>query len=141
MKPLWLCCDIVKLSEYGSGYIAFFSLTKLCFWLCMLFIGFNIPKIIRNTRGTNCLQSDDPNYDFAKTIKQNCVKDWIATHSIANWGYSIDYVEKYIMLGYFALFYIVLTFYYPYLAKLGEEIDKESNVPSDWTVQVAICLI
>ena len=61
--------------------------------------------------------------------------------TIANWGYSIDYVEKYIMLGYFALFYIVLTLYYPYLAKLGEEIDKESNVPSDWTVQVAICLI
>jgi hypothetical protein len=136
MQQLGICCDTFELSDYGSGYIAFFSLTKLCFWLCVIFIGANVTKIIRNVNGSNCISSTDPDYDFLKKLPQACTRDWIATHAIANWGSSIDYVDKGIMLAYFALFYIILIFYYPYLKSLGDKIDKHNNVPSDWTVQV-----
>ena len=141
MKPLGLCCNTFELSDFGSGYVAFFSLTKLCFWLCVLFAGANIVKIIRNVKGTNCFSSSDPAYQLVKAIPQVCTRDWIATHSIANWGISVDYVDKGIMIAYFAVFYIILTLYYPYLKNLGEKIDKQSNVPSDWAVQVCLNLI
>lgn len=141
MQPLSVLCETFEMSDFGSGYIAFFSLTKLCFWLCVLFIGANIVKIIRNVNALNCFYSSDPQYETFKTLPQACVRDWVTVHSIANWGYEIDYVDKGIMLGFFALFYTVLTFYHPYIRSLGEKIDKASNVPSDWTVQVVLDLV
>lgn len=132
-----LCCDTVQeLADFGSGYIAFFSLTKLCFWLCFIFIIFNIDKIKRNSEGNNCYSSKEPNYAYLISLDGSCGKDWITTHAIANYGYGIDYYDKGVMLGFFFVYLVIMTLYYPYLKGLSEKIDKASSVPSDWTIQI-----
>lgn len=135
--PIPLCCDnVVELADYGSGYVAFFSLTKLCFWLCFVFIIFNIDKIKRNVDTNNCFSSNDPNYHYLISLEGSCGRDWVTVHSIANYGYGIDYYDKGVMLGFFGALIIILTLYYPYFKGLCEKIDKASSVPSDWTIQM-----
>lgn len=132
-----LCDGPESLGELGSGYVAFFKLMKLCIGLCFLLALANIYKVVANVKGNFCFNVDDPIYDLVKLIPIVCGRDWITVHSLANYGGSkVDYADKGIMLGYFALFLVILVFFYPHLKHLGEMIDKKSDVPSDWTVQV-----
>jgi hypothetical protein len=133
-----LCDDLVDMGEMGSGYVLFFHLIKLCIWICFLFGLANIYKIVANSKGKNCFNATDPVYAMFKTLPAVCQKDWITTHSIANYGFETNYVDKWIMLGFFLLTFLILVFYYPCFSSLGIKIDRKTDMPSDWTIQVGI---
>lgn len=136
IQPYGLCEDLIDLGEMGAGYVAFFKLIKLLIFLCFLFALANIYKIIANSKGTNCFDTSSELYQAVKSQPTVCGRDWVTLHSIANYGFKIDYIDKGIVLGYFFVFLLVLIFYYPNFSTLGERIDKKSDLPSDWTVQV-----
>ena len=125
-----LCCNLSDMGELGSGYVSFFYLAKLCFWICFLFGMANIYKVRANWGGNNCSSQLDP------TSQSACRVDWITIHSIANYGYGIDYTDKGIIIAFFGLILLILIFYYPHLKNLGEKLDLRTDMPSDWTVEV-----
>ena len=139
ITPYGICDHITLLGELGSGYVAFFTLFKLCIGLSFIFILGNIHKIIANFNGNFCFDTQDPSYQTFKTLAYVCSRDWITVHSIANVGYIIDYEDKGLIIGCFAIFLVILVFFFPYFRNLGEIIDKRSDMPSDWTVQVEEC--
>lgn len=118
----------------GAGYVAFFTLIKVIIFLCFLFSLANIYKVVANVKGSNCFDTKSDLYDLIKTQAAVCGRDWITIHSIANYGFQIDWVDKGIMLGFYFVFLLYLIFYFPTFSNIGETIDKKSDMPSDWTV-------
>ena len=136
IKQYRLCSSTKDFGELGSGYVAFFSLSKLCIGLCFVFILANIYKIRANSQSTFCFSPADPSYEHVKTLPGVCVRDWITVHSIANYGYAVDNTDKAIIIAYFGVCLLIFIFFYPHMNDLTEVIDKKSDMPSDWTVEV-----
>ena len=138
VTPHGICCDIQEFADYGSCYVMFFSIEKVCFLICLILALLNIYKIQANLNGDACVSSSNPIVNIILQTTQICIEDWITSHSVANYGKQ-DNADKLIMIGFFVLMVLVVGFFQAYLGKLASVTDNNNDVPSDWTVVVGTC--
>lgn len=120
------------MADFGSGFVAFFSLVKFLIFALCIFGALNIYKIRADVNGSFCVSDEQaanlPNTSFL------CVKDWITRHSIANYGFELDSTDKALMCVFFGILLVAVGIFHAYSKKLAEEIDTKNDLPSDWTV-------
>lgn len=146
MEPHSLCCDIKEFSDYGSGFVIFFSMQKLaCFFLLVLG-AISLYSLIRNVKANHCI--DDSQYSaeimqYASALGV-CTRDWTNFHSIANYlnykDLKIDVYDKLLMIAFGLFVMLCVSLYSAYMKMLAVEIDMDSDVPEDWTVAVRFIL-
>jgi hypothetical protein len=149
VTPLSLCCDNMELAELGAGYVMYFKITILfgIIWLVFAFI--NIWKVIANFKGTQCYTDSYINdvrnaveaarisYDKVQFENSLCRKDWITAPSRANYGINKeDTNEATWLIVFFIAYQFALALIKSYIKKTNAEIDKRSDLPSDWTLIV-----
>lgn len=132
ITPIDLTCDTIELADFGSGFVAYFSLVKFLVFALCIFGALSIYKIQADVNGRFCLTEDQasklPSSSFI------CVKDWITRHSVANYGFEVDTTDKALMCVFFGIMLFAVGIFNAYSKKLAEEIDTKNDLPSDWTV-------
>jgi hypothetical protein len=122
----------LEIADFGSGFVAFFSLVKFLIFALCIFGALNIYKIQADINGKFCLADDQarnaPNSSFT------CVRDWVTRHSLANYGFEVDQTDKALMCVFFGILLFAVSIFYAYSKKLAEQIDIKNDMPSDWTV-------
>jgi hypothetical protein len=133
-----LCVDSLELGSYGPGYVTYFSMVKFCMLLSFIFAVMNIPKLIRNLNGAQCIASDGPLLVFSIRQTNVCRQDWITTHSVSNYGTkNRDTLDRLIMAIYLVVQLLLVSIYSAYLEGLSVKIRAETEDPRHWTLMVA----
>jgi hypothetical protein len=132
-----LCVDSLELGTYGPGYVTYFSMVKFCMLLSLVFAAVNIPKLLRNLNGTQCIASDRPLVVFSIRQTDACRQDWMTTHSISNYGTSKqDLLDRLLMAVYLLIQLLLVSVYSAYLESLSVKIRAETEDPKHWTLMV-----
>ena len=136
-----LCCDTYELSNFGSGYVLFFHLMKLCLGLCVLLLLFSLYKLQKNWNGKGCIDPNDyPGGLSELTNRGYCVRDWVTVHSYANsYDGKFDVRDKSLMIVYFGFYFLIVSFFGAFMNKANEQVDANNDIPGDWTVEVRVC--
>lgn len=139
MVDLPLCCDPIELTPYGSGYPVYFNMLKFAGSLCVVLALFNIYKLVVNMNSNTCTYNAFSIINFSAKQKDQCVQDWITVHSVVNYGPSnVDINDKYIMLAFLVVYYLMIAIYQAYLDRLSATLQQSADTASHWSVQVYI---
>lgn len=137
LEKFELCAPIIKIADYGTGYVLLFTLIKFMAMLLVILIGINVYKVIKNLEGEFCFDSNDTVILNLVGFSNYCIKDWITTHSIANYGLQrVDYYDKIAMFVYLIGQIVLISAYYVYSTGLNIMVDKKNDTPSDWTIML-----
>lgn len=141
----------MELSELGAGYVMFFKLVIFFGGILIVFSVINIIKAIANFGGSWCISESEYKAmstsssigSLPKTINYVlldlpvCNEDWVTVHSIANYGvFIVDEAEKSWMMIALLAYWFVLAICKHYIDATNKEIDRKSDLPSDWTLMV-----
>ena len=136
-EPFSMCCDPVDLGMHGPGYVSFFVLLKFCIVLSIIFSVINIPKLIRNLNGTNCVPTNNAMITFNIRQLGPCKQDWITVHSISNYGTEyLDWLDRSAMCVFLLIQLIVISIFSAYLDSLSNKMKAQIEDPKEWTLKV-----
>ncbi len=136
-KQFPLCVDGLELGPYGPGYVTYFSMVKFCMLLSLVFAAANLPKLLRNLRGAQCIATDGPLLVFSIRQTDTCRQDWMTTHSVSNFGTDKqDLLDRLLMALYLVVQLLLVSVYTAYLEGLSVKIRTETEDPRHWTLMV-----